>query len=419
MSEFMGINFHTVLVHDASVYAQTCRLARDYHPVSWDISHGQTKLPYAPVSQNGVNWDSVYGKWKNAGFRINASLCFLDDHFISAPNTTFSTNAKKELVAYGESFARSFGPGGKWPLVESVEVENEPHHSNDQQYAELFQSLTTGIRKGNKKIEIATCAVTADQPSPSEFDKSIEILEGKENFFDVISMHTYALKSGWPAFEGSYPEDASTDYLGKIERMIEYRNHHPALQSKQIWITEFGFDAGSEVAQKRHPQWISSTETEQAIWIVRSFLLFSGMDIRRAYLYWFEDDDAGDFHGASGIIRKDRTSNTHQPKPSFYAMRHLYHALGNYRFNRIVTHHHNGTFIYEFTDDSNHIAWVIWSGSKGKPDHLERITDLPTRKLRVVTLSLSDKPVTSTLSTLRDNNFALTVGEIPRFIFFE
>jgi hypothetical protein len=420
-SDFMGINFHTTLVHDPRLYAQTCRLARDYHPVSWDVwntSNGSTKFPDTPYSQNGVNWDQLYGNWMNAGYTINASLMDLEKYVNSIPNNCFSADVMNELQAYGTKFARSFGPGGKWPRVQMAEIENEPFESSDNQYKSLFKALATGLRLGDAQLKILTCAVTADMPSPSIYEKSIQILDRDTNLFDIISMHTYALKSGYPSWENSYPEDPKIDYLSKIDRMIAYKKLQPSMANKPIWITEFGFDAGTLLAQRKNRLWKSSTETEQAQWIVRSFLVFSEKDVERAYVYWFEDDDSGNLHGASGIVRRNSAGTTHTPKPSFYSMRHLFNALGSYRFKRVVTKQQAGVYTFEYANDANQLAWVVWSPTEQKADSSVTLTNLPTSQVRIEKLTLADGPVTSTTTSAPGNTLNIMVSETPKFLFF-
>jgi serine/threonine-protein kinase ATR len=54
------------------------------------------------------------------------------------------------------------------------------------------------------------------------------------------------------------------------------------------------------------------------------------MPVQRAYLYFFNDDDTPQLHGAAGLTRK------FQPKPSFHAVAHLQRTLGDFRFARVV-----------------------------------------------------------------------------------
>jgi serine/threonine-protein kinase ATR len=81
------------------------------------------------------------------------------------------------------------------------------------------------------------------------------------------------------------------------------------------------------------------------------------MGIDRAYLYFFNDDDAPMLHGSSGITRN------FVPKPSYYAMAHLYKTLGDYRFSRIVRQDKDDLCIFEYVnpDKPKEPIWVIWS----------------------------------------------------------
>jgi serine/threonine-protein kinase ATR len=304
-------------------------------------------------------------------------------------------------------------------MLESVQIENEPSESTTAQYKALFKSMATGLRAGSPQLKIVTCATTSDNPTTTKYDKPIQSLAGMEKLFDIIAMHTYALKSEWPSWEASYPEDPNLKYLTKIEKMIKYKKSNPALANKPIWITEFGYDAGTLQAQTRHPLWKSVTDPEQALWIVRSFLVFSAMEIDRAYLYWFEDDDAGNLHGASGIVRKIPNTNTRRPKPSFYAMRHLFNALGSFRLNRVISKQEGGLYTYEYIDDANHLAWVVWSGTKGKADSSYTLSNLPGKQVIMQTLTLNDAPVASTTLQAPDNRLTLMIGETPKFLFFQ
>ena len=84
-------------------------------------------------------------------------------------------------------------------------------------------------------------------------------------------------------------------------------------------MTEFGWDASTKPAPATgtFSKWAGSTETEQAQYLVRSFLLFSKLDVTRAYIFFFDDKDEPQVHGSSGLTRNGR------PKPAFHAVAHL------------------------------------------------------------------------------------------------
>ena len=153
--------------------------------------------------------------------------------------------------------------------------------------------------------------------------------------------------------------------------MTTWRDAHAP--GKEIWVTEFGYDAGTgKKGTGDFVRWVGCSETEQAQWIVRSYLIFSSMDVQRAYLYFFNDEDEARLHGASGITRH------FVPKPAFYAMAHLYQTLGDYRFSRVVKQDKDDLFIFEYVnpDKSKEPVWVAWSPT-GTQREVYRAIELP------------------------------------------
>ena len=76
--------------------------------------------------------------------------------------------------------------------------------------------------------------------------------------------------------------------------------------------------------------WQGATDLQQAQFLVRSLFTFAERDVRRAYIYFFNDDDSPSVHGSAGLTRK------FVPKPSFWAIKQLDELLGNCRFDRVV-----------------------------------------------------------------------------------
>jgi hypothetical protein len=83
---------------------------------------------------------------------------------------------------------------------------------------------------------------------------------------------------------------------------------------KELWLTEFGWDASTKPAPATgtFAKWQGSTEAQQAQWSVRAWLMFAREGVDRAYLYFFNDDDTPHVHGSSGLTRNFVT------KPSFH-----------------------------------------------------------------------------------------------------
>ena len=133
------------------------------------------------------------------------------------------------------------------------------------------------------------------------------------------STATRSRTSGRPG--GSYPEDPDIAYLKEVRSVIAWRNEHAP--GKQVWLTEFGYDSSTHPPAKDGPwkDWQGVTDEQQAQYIVRCFLVLSALDLDRANLYFFNDKDEAQLHGASGITRNFK------PKPSYYAMSQLYRDL--------------------------------------------------------------------------------------------
>src|SRR5687768_16947829 len=73
--DFMGVNGHTIQFKP-ELYRPVCSLVRDYHPVEWDLGKDSDFVTEFPFARNRVHWESVYGSWKKAGWRIDVCLMF-------------------------------------------------------------------------------------------------------------------------------------------------------------------------------------------------------------------------------------------------------------------------------------------------------------------------------------------------------
>lgn len=323
MKDFIGLNVHVAFKPE--LYKPVVSRVRDYHPLPWDLSNKDTSVPPPFPHGNPIDWDQLLGSWKNAGYTIDESI-----QVEMIPASQWK-DIDRDGFAYGQAYAKNFGPSGS-NLVSSVEIGNEPQEKSwsNTDYPKIFKSMARGFRDGDPKLKIVTCAINAG--NPDAYSKPTSCLEGLQDLYDVLNIHTYSMITGWPTWRRVNPERPGIAYLKSVNDLISWRNVHAP--DKEIWITEFGYDAKSANQPKPTGDfagWISSTETEQAQWLVRSFLVFSSMDVDAAYLYYFDDRDSPIFHGSSGITRNFK------PKPSFYALAHLRKTLGDYRFSKVIT----------------------------------------------------------------------------------
>ncbi len=351
--DFMGINGHTVNFRP-ELYGKVCRLVRDYHPMNWDTG-ANTDYPLDfPFARNRVNWEQVYGSWKKYGFTTDSCVMFethASDAWSDLPRDSFQ---------YGKRFAESFGPSSRLAVVDSIEIGNEPGKYSDEDYRRVFENMARGARAGDEKIKIATCNVNVGKSG--DYHKSVECVRGLESLYDVLNIHSYAMLEQWPTWKRSFPEDKNLPkFMRDIDELIQWRDQNAA--GKEAWVTEFGWDAStkSPLPEGDFAKWQGNTDIEQAQWLVRTYFLLATRDVERAYLYFFNDEDAPQLHASSGITRN------YEPKPSFYALAHLYRTLGDFRFARVIDQPDQNVSIYEFEheSDASKIVWVAWSPTGG------------------------------------------------------
>ncbi len=404
MRDFIGINGHTVSFKP-ELYAPVCDLVRDYHPIDWDWGKETNAALQFPSAQNGVRWDSVYGSWQQQGFRTDACLMF-----DKVPPDSWN-NRVEDASRYGEAFAKSFGPSAKTPLVEAVEIGNEPGKYDDAAYREIFENMAAGLRRGDPKLKIATCNVLNGESG--DYHKSIDSLRGLEPLYDVLNIHSYAMLKPWPTWERSFPEDDRfPGFHHDIQRLIDWRNENAA--DKEVWLTEFGYDSSTQLpaAEGDFAKWQGNSDLEQAQWLVRSFFRFATMDLQRAYIYFFNDDDEPKLHASSGLTRK------FVPKPSFYAVSHLSAMLGDYRFSRVVAQQPHESAVYEFVhgEDSNRRVWVAWSPTgEGR----QSIVTLPLEGWRIESIEampISDAAAAAPSPEQVSETLQLPITESPLYL---
>lgn len=421
MKDFMGINGH--FHFRPELYKQVCRLVRNYHNIDWDVKQPGDPITF-PVCANQVNWkEQVYGKWVPHGFEVD--ICAQFGSF-SHQNENFPSlwdGQTEWAYQYGFEMAKYFGPSGSAKLCTSIEIGNEPGQKfDDALYQELFKAMAKGIREGDPNVKIVTC--TAQAFEKDDYSKDVRETFADEEIkalFDVINVHTYALqteeKRSHP-WERSYPEDPDINYLKVIDETIQWRDNHAP--GKEIWVTEFGWDACTPQAMEKREgwfkklNWTGETDLQQAQYLVRSFLCMAALDIDRAYIYFYDDDDQASVHAASGVTRG------FEPKMSFWAVKQLYELLGGYRFNRIVKQDAGLVYAYEFISPSkpNAPIWMVWSPTASNREvkiDLDTGELIPTKMIEMATTGsvYSEVP----LQKSSGHDIEIEVSESPVYLY--
>ena len=399
--DFVGLCGHTVSFKPES-YTSVCRIVRDYHPATWDLGRDTGLLPEWPFARNRVSWERVYGSWHKAGLGID--VCLQIDEM-----PTNWTNLARDARAYARSFAGNFGPGGRWPYVDAIEIGNEPGRYDDATYRVLFEAMAQGIREGNPRVRIVTCNTEA---GPSDrYCKGADLFADRTNLFDVLQTHQYAIEKQWPVWSRTYPENPDVPYLSKVRKLLAWRDAHAP--GKPVWVTEFGWDSSTRKPDPKGEwaKWQGSTDEQQAMWLVRSFLLFSEMGVEKAFVYFFDDKDEPKLHASSGLTRNGG------PKPAFHAVSWMLQTLANHRFSRAIRKDLKDGFVFEFSPERPGAPVVLaaWHATA----HEQPIT-IPLGELQV--LRAERMPLTAggassvAVDTGRTGEVVIAAGERPVFI---
>ena len=337
-------------------FSQICSLARNYHRLDWDIKNpGQSPDYVNMASGNGtkvnpwLNWDKEYEQWEKAGFKIDATLLFNNDLF---PDTLWD-NSYQESYDLGREFTTYFVKKNK--LINQIEVGNEPWGYQPKTYQEILAGFADGSRTVSN-VTILPCAAQAYNPH-HDANNYIELyLNNKAvNKIDGLNTHIYNY-----IFDsnGNYvainPEDPRAE-IWSINNLQRYLNRN--MPGKGIYVTEFGYDSDGGGETCTHS--VCVPEKVQAIYGVRSAIIFQRLGVKQFYWYYFANVAYNSFlHNRSGLSSSSKAG--FQEKISFYAFKLLYNELKDYSFDKVLSEN-SQLYAYLFTDKQNNkivIAWI-------------------------------------------------------------
>jgi hypothetical protein len=402
--DFMGLNeTHLHGEERAKSYRPVGGLLRDYHSARSDLGDDSKFARSMPRGRDGRDWAQLYRDLEAAGWRTIVSLMF------ERLTPQEWRDLAGDTAAYARRFAQAHALGKGRRRFEAVEIGNEPGAFSDDEYRTVLGAMGAALHEAAPGLKVATAAMTT---GPShEFYKSVECLEGVADSYDVLTVHTYAEIAGWPTWERSFPEDArQQNYLTDIRRLAAWRDRHA--RGKEIWITEFGYDA---IALPPDPagkwkHWRGLTDLQQAQWTVRSWLVFATLPVTRAYYFFFNDCAEAKMHHASGMTRQG------ERRPLFFATAHLQATLGDFRLARVVVEEPGRAVVLEFTHarDAARRIWVAWSPTGDGRTTEFTLPPLPGRVERAERMPLDANPVPAAPP---DAGGKVTLAETPLYLF--
>ena len=254
MRDFIGLNGHTVQFKP-DLYSPVAKLIRDYHPLKWDVGDDTSFLTTfpPPASRGLVESLRLWLPRDCASMRAFSSM--------TSPGEW--KNLSRDAGAYGEAFARAFGPSGR-ALVESIEIGNDPANIP---MPNIASSLRPWLAVREK--EIPDCAlrhVRSTSPEWSLFEER-GLGARSRGAVHILTIHLTAEVEPWPTCAGVIPK---TRKRSSSSIFVPCSPGAPNTQpTRNCAHQSAGTQRPNHRRRRRLREMDGSTELQQAQWIVR------------------------------------------------------------------------------------------------------------------------------------------------------
>lgn len=386
ISEMLGINGFWGWGHNIysdslktgqgpTLYNRIVSFARNYHNFDWDVPNPEV-IPDFEKMANGkgtksfwwLNWDKEYKAWIDAGLIVDACITFNKNNLLYEK----WSNPYQFAYNYGKEFAKHFGPTYGNSMVKIIEIGNEPWGYPAGWYKNILLGMAKGIRNVDPAIEVFPCALQAAFPD-EEYEGGGNYIGARltpeaAQYLSGINSHYYSHVINENGERISvYPENVRSGLRG-IFNDIRFRDKN--MPGKQIILSEWGWDSDGAGEICTHPACVS--EQAQAIYAVRSLLIFSRLGIDKAIWYFFANENLESrLHGRSGLTGSAKTD--FKIKKSFLAFESLIKYLGDKYFLHSIKEDKTA-YIYLFGDkDGNSTHIVAWMPVDSKDESISEI----------------------------------------------
>jgi len=358
-----------------SLYNRIAGLARNYHNFDWDVPNPDA-IPDFEKMANGagtksflwLNWDKEYKAWIDAGLSLDACITFNNNIFPSGK----WTNPYKSANNYGKEFAKHFGPTYGNSMVKIIEIGNEPWAYPAGWYKSILLGMAKGIKNSDPAVEIFPCALQAAFPD--------EECAGGGNFIGArltpeaakylsgINSHYYSHVINENGERISVNPENIRSGLRGILNDIRFRDKN--MPGKQIILSEWGWDSDGAGEDCTHPACVS--EHAQAIYAIRSLLIFSRLGIDKAIWYFFANENLESrLHSRSGLTSSAKTG--FKIKKSFFAYESLMKLIGDKYFLTAIKEDKTA-YIYLFGDKNGNPTHIVaWKPVDSKDKYKSEI----------------------------------------------
>ena len=300
-------------------------------------------------STRGVfNFPSSIDNYINAanqrGIKIIMILDYNNPLYAPHAGSGVITDSNRTAFAlYCQKVVERYSPLG----VKVYEIWNEPNipmfwhpEPNAVLYAQLLQTVYPAIKQVDSSVTIIGCSTSPAEGNPAPFIQWNTFITqvknaGGLNYLDGVSFHIYRVDYA--------PETWIGNDITTLKSIIG--------ANREIWLTESGYPTSSV--------WPNLTQSKQAQYITRLFLLGNNYPILKSIIYYDlknEGEDGSNNEHNFGIMNFNLT-----PKPAYTAVKTLFTEIGGKSFSSAFSSGTLFKYSFENTTSKTNAFWTTSS----------------------------------------------------------
>merc|ERR1711871_1759580 len=156
-----------------------------------------------------------------------------------------------------------------------MEVGNEPDYPAAL-YSDILLGMAQGAKAADARMQVLPGIVVGHDLAAEGYLNATHL-----QYLDGLNTHVYAFRGGAGGRVATYPESSVSAMRGDLMSLLRFRDAH--VPGMPVYVSEFGWDSSGGGEDCTFSECVS--ERAQALYAVRSTLMFARLGIRRAT--WF------------------------------------------------------------------------------------------------------------------------------------
>jgi len=310
---------------------------------------------------------------------------YVDGKFKKFPNKQFTREERggTDEAIYAQAVKEAELLESTFPRTTHLQF-NEDWDNRD-----VYEIVQKAYKDTLKRIVLVPTSVQASDTTMGGNSGYDNFIRPSDLEYDILSTHPYSFvelfQAGGPDDLISPPEDAFKTQLVDIQEHLTDKG-----LSKELWITENGWNSSGEMTEKR-----------QASYLMKSVFIAMAQGVGKYFIYQLLDKggEAGTLFHTTGII-----TSGGDKKLAYLALEQLMADYGHLYYKETIQEDEN-LFKYIYTDGNKdyEVAWF-----PKDPDTYPAITGLLTSEEDEVVPEAAPKPETPVVLTQTLSKYQVT-----------